>query len=123
MEQIVVLHGQGYTLIITLVFLYSTFILVLFYSTLILCFCFTSFSPHLEREKHLSYLKKGLLQLSSAYECLDASRPWLCYWILHSCQLLDVEIPEQESSLSIDDMRGIRKVHCRTVKKQRYKSH
>lgn len=53
------------------------------------------FSPHLEREKHLAYLKKGLLQLSSAYECLDASRPWLCYWILHSCQLLDVEIPEE----------------------------
>ena len=34
-------------------------------------------------------LNAGLKRLSEAYECLDASRPWLCYWILHSLALLE----------------------------------
>ncbi|XP_061072903.1 protein farnesyltransferase subunit beta-like [Conger conger] len=45
--------------------------------------------PTLLREQHYGYLKKGLHNLSDAYESLDASRPWLCYWILHSLELLD----------------------------------
>ncbi|NXV37995.1 FNTB farnesyltransferase, partial [Rissa tridactyla] len=52
----------------------------------------------LQREKHSHYLKKGLRQLSSAYECLDASRPWLCYWILHSLELLDEPLPDSVGS-------------------------
>ncbi|XP_059770435.1 protein farnesyltransferase subunit beta isoform X1 [Balaenoptera ricei] len=48
----------------------------------------------LQREKHFHYLKRGLRQLTDAYECLDASRPWLCYWILHSLELLDEPIPQ-----------------------------
>lgn len=47
----------------------------------------------LYRHKHLHYLKRGLRHLSESYECLDASRPWLCYWILHSLELLDEPIP------------------------------
>ena len=35
------------------------------------------------------YHESGLKRLSEAYECLDASRPWLCYWILHSLALLE----------------------------------
>jgi protein farnesyltransferase subunit beta len=27
--------------------------------------------------------------LSEGYICLDASRPWLVYWIIHSLELLD----------------------------------
>ncbi|XP_063078350.1 protein farnesyltransferase subunit beta [Engraulis encrasicolus] len=49
--------------------------------------------PTLLREQHYQYLKKGLRQLSDAYECLDASRPWLCYWILHSLELLEEPVP------------------------------
>ena len=49
---------------------------------------------HLLREKHLQYLKKGIRHLSVNFECLDASRPWLCYWILHSMALLDYPIPD-----------------------------
>ncbi|PIO36468.1 hypothetical protein AB205_0168840 [Aquarana catesbeiana] len=30
--------------------------------------------------------------------CLDASRPWLCYWIVHSLMLLDEPIPESVAS-------------------------
>uniref|UniRef100_A0A7N4P4V5 Protein farnesyltransferase subunit beta n=1 Tax=Sarcophilus harrisii TaxID=9305 RepID=A0A7N4P4V5_SARHA len=54
----------------------------------------------LHREKHFHYLKRGLRQLTDAYECLDASRPWLCYWILHSLELLDEPIPESVASES-----------------------
>uniref|UniRef100_A0A8D0G6U0 Protein farnesyltransferase subunit beta n=1 Tax=Sphenodon punctatus TaxID=8508 RepID=A0A8D0G6U0_SPHPU len=52
----------------------------------------------LQREKHFHYLKRGLRQLTDAYECLDASRPWLCYWILHSLELLEEPIPESVAS-------------------------
>ncbi|NXG53004.1 FNTB farnesyltransferase, partial [Psilopogon haemacephalus] len=52
----------------------------------------------LHREKHFHYLKRGLRQLTEAYECLDASRPWLCYWILHSLELLDEPIPQAVAS-------------------------
>jgi len=45
--------------------------------------------PYLEREKHVAFLLRGLKRLSESYECLDASRPWLCYWILHSLSLLN----------------------------------
>nr|XP_058915060.1 protein farnesyltransferase subunit beta isoform X4 [Kogia breviceps] len=57
---------------------------------------FNHFVPRLilQREKHFHYLKRGLRQLTDAYECLDASRPWLCYWILHSLELLDEPIPQ-----------------------------
>ncbi|KAM4600617.1 protein farnesyltransferase subunit beta isoform 2-T2 [Polymixia lowei] len=54
--------------------------------------------PTLLREQHYQYLKKGLRHLSDAYECLDASRPWLCYWILHSLELLEEPIPAAVSS-------------------------
>ena len=28
-------------------------------------------------------------------KCLDSSRPWLCYWILHSLELLDQPITKE----------------------------
>ncbi|XP_013377345.1 PREDICTED: protein farnesyltransferase subunit beta isoform X2 [Chinchilla lanigera] len=60
------------------------------------CYKFNHLVPRLilQREKHFHYLKRGLRQLTDAYECLDASRPWLCYWILHSLELLDEPIPQ-----------------------------
>ncbi|KAJ8045286.1 Protein farnesyltransferase subunit beta [Holothuria leucospilota] len=54
--------------------------------------------PPLNKEKHLHYLHKGLHHLPEGYECLDASRPWICYWILHSLYLLGEKIPEEQSS-------------------------
>ncbi|XP_067940029.1 protein farnesyltransferase subunit beta-like [Watersipora subatra] len=48
------------------------------------------------RKRHLeSFLMKGLTRLSGSYSCLDASRPWLCFWILHSLELLGVTIPSE----------------------------
>eukprot|EP00286_Rhodomonas_abbreviata_P017833 CAMPEP_0181324784 /NCGR_PEP_ID=MMETSP1101-20121128/20558_1 /TAXON_ID=46948 /ORGANISM="Rhodomonas abbreviata, Strain Caron Lab Isolate" /LENGTH=309 /DNA_ID=CAMNT_0023433011 /DNA_START=41 /DNA_END=966 /DNA_ORIENTATION=+ len=49
--------------------------------------------PVLLREKHISFLMDGLERLSGSYACLDASRPWLCYWILHSLAILDAQVP------------------------------
>jgi len=45
--------------------------------------------PRLMREKHVTYLKRGLATLGPGYVALDASRPWLLYWILHSLDVLD----------------------------------
>eukprot|EP00697_Spironema_sp_BW2_P018033 gnl/Spiro4/9894_TR5246_c0_g1_i1.p1 gnl/Spiro4/9894_TR5246_c0_g1~~gnl/Spiro4/9894_TR5246_c0_g1_i1.p1 ORF type:complete len:431 (+),score=103.85 gnl/Spiro4/9894_TR5246_c0_g1_i1:106-1398(+) len=49
--------------------------------------------PELLRARHTSFLLNGLRSLGSGYVCLDSSRPWLCYWILHSLALLNVDLP------------------------------
>ena len=40
------------------------------------------------RTEHAAYLKAGLGSLAAGYVSLDASRPWLTYWISHSLELL-----------------------------------
>mmetsp|Transcript_13453 Transcript_13453/g.25930 ORF Transcript_13453/g.25930 Transcript_13453/m.25930 type:complete len:425 (-) Transcript_13453:170-1444(-) len=63
---------------------------------------------HVLREETVSYLRKGLsIPLGRSYASLDASRPWLLYWMLHALDLLD-EFPD-------DLVPGIRKalVECR----------
>ena len=35
-------------------------------------------------------------------QALDASQPWLCYWILHSMNLLDIKLsPEEVTETSL----------------------
>mmetsp|Transcript_18063 Transcript_18063/g.51712 ORF Transcript_18063/g.51712 Transcript_18063/m.51712 type:complete len:547 (+) Transcript_18063:140-1780(+) len=42
------------------------------------------------RQKHIEYLTRALDRpLSPSYVSLDASRPWIIYWSLHSLDLLD----------------------------------
>ena len=41
------------------------------------------------RGLHARYCRRGLDGLSRYMSALDASRPWLAYWILHSLALLD----------------------------------
>jgi len=43
------------------------------------------------RDSHSSWLERGLQGLSAGYVSLDASRPWICYWILHALYLLKRE--------------------------------
>lgn len=57
-------------------------------------------APELLRLQHSNFLKKALFRLPKLYQCLDASRPWLCYWILHSLELL-------EESLSSVDISNV----------------
>jgi hypothetical protein len=45
------------------------------------------------RASHMKYLFGGLGQLPSSFAVLDASRPWICYWILHSLALLNAPLP------------------------------
>ena len=44
--------------------------------------------PLLNRQDTVDFLVKGLLRgISSGYQCLDASRPWLVYWILQGLRI------------------------------------
>lgn len=54
--------------------------------------------PVLNRRKTVGFLRRGLRELSEGYECLDASRPWLVYWIVHSIELLGEELTEDDKS-------------------------
>lgn len=45
--------------------------------------------PLLHRQEHIRYLEKSIGLLTSSYECLDSSRPWLVYWILNSASVLN----------------------------------
>ena len=43
------------------------------------------------RKAHVDYLTAGLETLSEGFISLDASRPWICYWICHALYLLHCE--------------------------------
>lgn len=50
------------------------------------------FSILLYRQKHIAYLKRGLSNGVGHWAAsLDASKPWLVYWISHSLDLLDFQ--------------------------------
>ncbi|XP_038903092.1 protein farnesyltransferase subunit beta [Benincasa hispida] len=57
------------------------------------------FILELHRENHIEYLTNGLNHLGPSFRVLDANRPWICYWILHSIALLgdsvDVELEDR----------------------------
>jgi protein farnesyltransferase subunit beta len=59
--------------------------------------------PLLERESHVRYLQAGLQGFGRGYSCLDASRPWLVYWTIHSLELLDapIEAAHQKSCIEL----------------------
>ncbi|CAF0912865.1 unnamed protein product [Rotaria sordida] len=50
--------------------------------------------PALYRDKHITFLLKGLRHVPRTHESLDASRPWLIYWIIQSLYLLDEQLSE-----------------------------
>ncbi|CAH0392016.1 unnamed protein product [Bemisia tabaci] len=54
--------------------------------------------PKLDAQKHILFLRKYLRGLPSKYECLDASQPWLLYWICHSLTILREELTPKEKS-------------------------
>lgn len=61
-----------------------------------------NFMLELQFENHMEYLVKGLKQLPPSFSVLDANRPWLCYWILHSIALLWESIDEDLEHNAID---------------------
>jgi protein farnesyltransferase subunit beta len=50
------------------------------------------------RSSHVTYLQNGLGQLPASFASLDASRPWICYWITHSLALLDAKLPTKPNA-------------------------
>ncbi|KAF6157371.1 hypothetical protein GIB67_004309 [Kingdonia uniflora] len=56
----------------------------------------------IDHDTHMEYLMKGLNQLPSSFSILDANRPWLCYWILHSIALLGESIECEKENNVVD---------------------
>ncbi|XP_053976993.1 protein farnesyltransferase subunit beta-like [Hylaeus volcanicus] len=54
--------------------------------------------PILMRQKHIELLKRSLTHLSQPYDHLDCSRSWLCYWILHSLEILGERLDDDDYS-------------------------
>ncbi|CAG8443100.1 17868_t:CDS:10 [Acaulospora morrowiae] len=46
----------------------------------------------LDRDTHIEYVRNSLDGLNRYFVILDASKPWLCYWMFHSLDLLGYEI-------------------------------
>jgi protein farnesyltransferase subunit beta len=58
----------------------------------------------LSRDFHILYLLNGLKGLPSAFESLDASQPWLIYWIVHALDMLNAldQIPIETIDKIVD---------------------
>ncbi|KAK4272096.1 hypothetical protein QN277_020695 [Acacia crassicarpa] len=56
----------------------------------------------LQRDRHMEFLEKGLGHLAPSFSVLDANRPWLCYWILHSIALLGESVDDELENNTID---------------------
>ncbi|KAF9583515.1 hypothetical protein BGW38_009296 [Lunasporangiospora selenospora] len=61
-------------------------------------------SAELRKIHHVDFSRRALNYLSSKCEPLDSSRPWLCYWILHSLDLLDYDIPQVFANRAVDTL-------------------
>ena len=57
----------------------------------------------LNRDRHVAYLHGGLQYLPSGFIVLDSSRPWICFWIIHSLALLDAPLPTEVVKESVID--------------------
>lgn len=57
----------------------------------------------LNRDRHISYLHGGLQHLPSGFIVLDSSRPWICFWIIHSLALLEAPLPSDVSEQAVID--------------------
>ncbi|KAI3633902.1 hypothetical protein MIR68_008067 [Amoeboaphelidium protococcarum] len=60
--------------------------------------------PGLDTVSHVKYCIRGMHNLSSSFVSLDASQPWLCYWILHSMELLH---PEDDQWIQSNDLQSL----------------
>ncbi|SCV71391.1 BQ2448_2979 [Microbotryum intermedium] len=68
----------------------------------------TTFLPAtLDRSSHLGYLTNMLSRpLPAPFVALDASRPWLLYWALHSLALLDAELDRAALQRIVDTLKA-----------------
>jgi len=73
--------------------LLSTFAVASNHSSMLLELC---------RDEHVRYLRKGYHLLGESFVSLDSSRPWLCYWILHSLAMLNQPFGPAMNKRTID---------------------
>lgn len=59
------------------------------------------------RAQHVQFLLRSLDCLPRGYESLSAARPWVMFWIVHSLDLLEVELSEDVKSRVVREVR-----HC-----------
>lgn len=52
------------------------------------------FAPLLSRTLHTHYLCRCLREVGKSATALWASKPWICYWGIHSLRLLEAELDE-----------------------------
>lgn len=65
--------------------------------------------PLLNRKNHATYLENALRCLSSSFECLDASRPWLVYWTLNAASILNIRFSDETYDDVVDFL-----IRCRS---------
>lgn len=58
--------------------------------------------PKLMRTEHARHLELAIERLSTGYECLDSSRPWLVYWILNAASVLGVKFTDSLQNRIVD---------------------
>ena len=51
----------------------------------------------LSRKLHTGFLRAALKTLPTGFQSLDASHPWLCYWITHSLGVLGEHVPRDQA--------------------------
>ncbi|KAG0002049.1 hypothetical protein BGZ80_008360 [Entomortierella chlamydospora] len=62
-------------------------------------------SIELRKLRHVKYLLGAVDSLASYWSALDASKPWLCYWIIHSLDLLGYKIPDRFAQRAISTLK------------------
>jgi len=70
-----------------------------------------AFFHRLNRDEHREYLHQSLQQLPTSYQALDASQPWLCYWIVHALDLLGDRPTEEEAKGIVDHLSSCQSPH------------
>ncbi|EUB57429.1 Protein farnesyltransferase subunit beta [Echinococcus granulosus] len=56
--------------------------------------------------EHLNYLTRRLVDLPESIEHLDASQPWLAYWMVHSLRLLCYQLSDKVKTGVVNLMRS-----------------
>ncbi|KAF9917037.1 hypothetical protein BX616_002092 [Lobosporangium transversale] len=64
-------------------------------------------SIELRKSRHVKFLLGALDRLASYWVALDAAKPWLCYWILHSLDILEYKIPDQIAQRAISTLKHL----------------
>lgn len=63
-------------------------------------------SLEVNRQAHVRWLTSILNPLPAPYTSLDASRPWLLYWVTHSLALMNVTLDRGSKSKAIETIKS-----------------